>query len=242
MTFRPCAVIPVYNHSDQLPGIVERLGELGLSCLLVNDGSDDVHTNKIHSLGLKKDAVEVIEHSFNQGKGAAVKTGLRSAWERGYSHALQVDADGQHDLTQAEDFLSLARTHPDHLICGRPRFDDSIPKGRFYGRYLTHVWVWINTGSFAIPDAMCGFRIYPLAVVIPLLSENTLGDRMEFDIEVLVRAHWRNIPMRWLPVRVRYPRNNRSYFRSWEDNWRISKMHARLFFHQLFHQQWRHRN
>ncbi len=242
MSYRPCAVVPVYNHSERLPGIVERLRNAGLHCLLVNDGSDALHTQRIRSLSLKNNAVTVIEHPRNRGKGAAVKTGLRAAREGGYSHALQVDADGQHDLAHVEAFLAMARTYPDHLICGRPRFDDSIPRGRYYGRYLTHVWVWINTGSFSIPDAMCGFRVYPIAAITPLLTENTLGDRMDFDIEILVRAYWWKIPMKWLPVRVHYPRNNRSHFRPWEDNWRISRMHARLFFHRLFSSAWQRRN
>ena len=92
--------------------------------------------------------------------------GFSAAWQRGYSHALQIDADGQHALGDISTFIEEARRHPQALICGRPVFDRSMPAVRPYGRYLTHGLVWLNTLSFSIPDSMCGFRVYPLAPVI----------------------------------------------------------------------------
>lgn len=232
MSFQPCAVIPVYNHSAALREIVMRLRGHGLFCLLVDDGSTVEHAEVIRSLS--GPGIEVLTHPRNRGKGAAVKTGLKAAWDRGFSHAMQIDADGQHDLGDVEAFLAQARTHPQALICGWPWFDASIPKSRYFGRYLTHVWVWINTGSFAIPDAMCGFRVYPLAQVIPLLARGGLGERMDFDIEILVRLNWQGVEMVWLPTRVRYDPNGVSHFRPVLDNWCISCMHARLFFAMLW--------
>lgn len=231
MSFNPCAVIPVYNHSAALGTIVAHLHERGLFCLLVDDGSAPPHAEVIRSL--RGAGIEVLTHARNRGKGAAVKTGLRAAWERGFSHALQIDADGQHDLNDVEAFLAQARAHPQAVICGQPQFDASIPKARYFSRYLTHVWVWINTCSFAIPDAMCGFRIYPLAQVIPLLAQEGLSERMDFDIEILVRLNWRGVALVWLPTRVQYPPGGVSHFRPVLDNWCISRMHARLFFGML---------
>ena len=230
MNFQPCAVIPVFDHSSELRGIVARLRLAGLPCILVDDGSAPSHATVMSRLARQDEAVEVVSHSRNRGKGAAVKSGLRRAWQRGFTHALQVDADGQHDLDDLEAFLTAARTRPEAMICGRPLFDESIPKGRYYSRYLTHVWVWINTGSFAIPDAMCGYRVYPLGRVIPLLDQEVTGDRMDFDIEILVRMYWRGVPLEWLPTRVRYQPGGISHFRLFDDNRRISQMHARLFF------------
>jgi hypothetical protein len=108
-----------------------------------------------------------------------------------------------------------------------------VPKGRLYARYLTHVWVWINSLSLRILDSMCGFRVYPLAVVIPLISNTRLGRRMDFDPEILVRLAWRNQPMQWLPTKVHYPTDGLSHFRLFHDNALISKMHAKLFFGML---------
>lgn len=231
--FRPCAVIPVYNHEHALPVVVEHLRQAHLPCLLVDDGSSAACAAVIDGLATQ-DGVQLLRLAQNQGKGGAVMAGLREAARQGYSHALQVDADGQHDLGNLEDFLEIAREQPQVLVCGYPQYDDSVPRGRLYGRYATHIWVWINTLSLSIRDSMCGFRIYPLPATLALIDSEHIGRRMDFDSEILVRLFWRNQPMRWLPVRVHYPLDGISHFQLWRDNWLISKMHARLFFGMLW--------
>jgi hypothetical protein len=169
----------------------------------------------------------------NQGKGAAVMAGLREAAARHHSHAVQIDADGQHDATQISAFVQLARSQPQAVICGVPRYDASVPRSRLIGRYATHVWVWINTLSFAIRDSMCGFRVYPLAATLAVIDSERPGTRMDFDTELLVRLHWRGVPVVNKPTPVTYPQGGVSHFRLWRDNWLISCMHARLFFGML---------
>lgn len=230
--FRPCALIPVYNHERPLPGVVSALREAGLPCLLVDDGSSPACAAVLDQLA-EQAQVHLLRLPLNQGKGGAVMAGLREAARLGYSHALQVDADGQHDLNSLGDFLSTARAHPLALVCGYPQYDASVPKSRLYARYLTHVWVWINCLSLQIRDSMCGFRIYPLPATLALLDSARIGTRMDFDTEILVRLAWREQPMHWLPTRVHYPADGLSHFRLWHDNLLISRMHARLFFGML---------
>lgn len=226
--FKPCAVIPVYNHERSLPAVVSALLADDLHCVLVDDGSTAAAAAVIDELA-RHPSVSLFRHAQNQGKGAAVASGLREARRLGFSHALQVDADGQHDLNRVALFLDRASQAPDALICGYPEYDASVPKGRLYARYLTHVWVWINTLSLSIRDSMCGFRVYPLQPTLALLDSTTLGQRMDFDTEILVRLYWREQPMVWLPTRVHYPTDGVSHFRLWHDNLLISSMHARLF-------------
>lgn len=227
--FKPCAVIPVYNHGGPLPQVVTALRALQLPCILVDDASSERTAVVVQELA-QQEQVYMLQHAENRGKGAAVISGLHEAQRLGFTHALQVDADGQHDLQQVGWFLLQAQAHPQAIICGYPQYDASVPKGRLYARYITHVWTWIHTLSLSIRDSMCGFRLYPLASVIPLISQVKLGQRMDFDTEILVRLHWRNIPMFWYPVAVVYPEGGLSNFRPWHDNWLISKMHTRLFF------------
>lgn len=224
----PCLLIPCYNHAGPLAAVLARLAEFELPCLLVDDGSEPVAAAALDALAAQYPWVSLLRHSHNQGKGGAVMTGLRRAHELGFSHALQVDADGQHDLTDLPALLAEARQHPAALVSGRPLYDDSVPKGRLYGRYITHVWVWIETLSFAIKDSMCGFRVYPLASTCALLERVALGRRMDFDTEVMVRLHWAGVPMRFVPTRVIYPVDGRSHFRLFRDNLDISWMHTRL--------------
>ena len=234
---RPCALIPVYNHEHALPAVVTALLEAGLPCVLVDDASSPACAAVIDQLAVAPDTY-LLRLAENQGKGGAVMAGLREAQRLGFRHALQVDADGQHDLHAVQAFLDESRAHPEAIVCGYPQYDASVPKGRLYARYLTHVWVWINSLSLHIRDSMCGFRVYPLAASVALIDSATLGTRMDFDSEILVRLSWRQQPMRWLPTRVHYPADGISHFRLWQDNVLISKMHTRLFFGMLCRAPW----
>jgi glycosyltransferase involved in cell wall biosynthesis len=233
MTIRPCVVVPVYDHGAGAVALLDRLAPLGLPLVLVNDGSAPDCTALLRALAARHAGALLLEHGDNRGKGSAVLTGLRAAWARGFSHALQIDADGQHEAADAPRFLALAARHPEALIIGRPVFDRSVPRGRLLARYLTHVWVWIETLSLAIPDAMCGFRVYPLQSVRAIADRVRLGRRMDFDPEIAVRLYWEGVPVLPLATRVTYPEGGRSHFRIWQDNWLISCMHTRLFFGML---------
>ncbi|UTY60794.1 glycosyltransferase family 2 protein [Massilia sp. erpn] len=234
LVYKPCIVIPVYNHEHAIGGVLAGLLPHGLHCILVDDGSSPACAAVLRALAQRHDEhLTLVTHEVNQGKGGAVMSGFRRAAQLGFSHALQVDADGQHNLDDVARFLEQGRQHPDTLIVGCPIYDDSVPKGRLYGRYATHVWVWINTLSLDIRDSMCGFRVYPLAPVLALLERRALGRRMNFDIEILVRLYWDGVPVLNLPTRVAYPADGVSHFQAWRDNVLISRLHATLFFGML---------
>lgn len=234
MIFRACVVIPVFNHGARAVLLAHRLAPFGLQAFMVNDGSDPASRAALHDIGERHDWIQILDHSENLGKGAAVLTGLSAARARGYSHAVQIDADGQHDPDDIPRFLALAEANPEAVIAGCPEFDASAPKGRLYARYITHVWVWIETLSFAIRDSMCGFRVYPLEPVMRLAETVRLGRRMDFDTEILVRLHWDGTPIISQPTKVAYPADGSSHFRLWRDNCLISWMHTRLVFGMLW--------
>jgi glycosyltransferase involved in cell wall biosynthesis len=231
-SFRPVAVIPVYDHEAAVGGVVERVRASGLRCVLVDDGSGPACAAVLDALARAPD-VTLVRLPVNQGKGGAVMAGLRTARAAGYTHALQIDADGQHDAGDIPTFLARAAAAPATVICGMPIYDASVPAIRFYGRYGSHVWMWISTLSFSIRDSMCGFRVYPLASVVALIDDTRLGRRMQFDAEVLVRLHWRGVRMVNVPTRVTYPRDGVSHFRYGFDNVLIVATYVRLFFGML---------
>jgi glycosyltransferase involved in cell wall biosynthesis len=197
--------------------------------LLVDDGSGPACARELDRLAATVPHTSVLRLPVNGGKGAAMLAGFAASAQRGYSHGLQIDADGQHALTDISTFIEEARRHPQALICGHPVFDRSMPALRHYGRYLTHGLVWLNTLSLSIPDSMCGFRVYPLSPVIALMAEEYIGRRMDFDVEIIVRMYWRRVPMRWLPTRVTYPADGVSHFRLIRDNGRMVALQLRLF-------------
>lgn len=233
VTFRPCVLIPCYNHGAMMAKVLARLAPFGLPCLVVDDGSDDRTRQELERLAAEQPQVTLIRLAQNAGKGAAVINGLQACSRAGYTHAVQVDADGQHAIEDIPKMLALAERHPDALISGQPIYDDSIPRSRLYGRWITHVWVWIETLSLQLKDSMCGFRVYPVAPTLRLAARAPLGRRMDFDTEVMVRLYWQGHTSYFLPTRVTYPLDGLSHFDALKDNVRISLMHTRLFFGML---------
>lgn len=225
--FRPCALVPTYNNPRTVGAVVERLRERLEHVVVVDDGSDEEGARAVTALG-EAGRAHVVRRPQNGGKGAAVKTGFERARELGFTHALQVDADGQHDLADLPAFLAAAEANPRALILGEPRFDASAPRARLWARKITLFWTHLETLGRVIGDPMCGFRVYPLDEVARVVC---VGDRMDFDIEIAVRMVWARTPVINLPTRVRYvpaAEGGVSHFRLVRDNVAISLMHTRL--------------
>ncbi|HVY23984.1 MAG TPA: glycosyltransferase family 2 protein [Steroidobacteraceae bacterium] len=228
--FNPCIVIPFYNHAGSIAEVVAGLKSLGLHCYLVNDGSDASCDAVLTRLASEESHwLRVISYQPNQGKGMAVMTGMEAAARDGYTHVAQIDADGQHRVADLAVLLGRARNHPEAMITGFGEFDASVPRSRLYGRYITHVWVWINTLSLQVRDSMCGLRVYPVAPALAIWRNHRLGTRMSFDIEILVRLCWRGIRIINVAVPVTYPLDGVSHFKVLRDNLQISAAHARMF-------------
>ncbi|MBZ0060415.1 MULTISPECIES: glycosyltransferase family 2 protein [unclassified Leclercia] len=229
LTFRPCILIPCYNHGATMASVLACLAPYQLPVIVVDDGSDLSTRQELDRLAAEDPQMTLVRLTHNSGKGAAVIRGLKVCAGAGFTHAVQVDADGQHALEDIPRLLALAERHPTALISGQPIFDDSIPRSRLYGRWVTHVWVWIETLSLQLKDSMCGFRVYPVAPTLQLVNSVPLGKRMDFDTEVMVRLYWQGNTSYFLPTRVTYPENGVSHFDALHDNLRISWMHTRLF-------------
>lgn len=226
-SFRPCALIPTYDNPLTIQRVVERVRASLLDVIVVDDGSAEPGKAAVSALG-EAGLVQVVHRPRNGGKGAAVKHGLRVAHELGYSHALQLDADGQHDEHQIPEFLAAARAMPEALILGRPVFDESAPESRRRGRLVSRFFTDLEAGRRIIADPLCGFRVYPLEAVHRV---RVAGNRMDFDIEVAVKLVWAGCPVVNIPTLVRYlspSEGGVSHFHLFEDNVRISWCHTRL--------------
>jgi glycosyltransferase involved in cell wall biosynthesis len=232
--FTPAVVIPVYEHGRAVVSVVQGVLATDLHCIVVDDGSGPECAHVLDAIAAEAPArVTLSRRPVNGGKGAAVLHGLARAHELGFTHAVQIDADGQHDPGDIAAFVALARDHPAAMIIGRPIFDASVPTSRLYWRRVTHVLVWIHTLSFTIQDSMCGFRVYPIRPVLDLADRVALGQRMDFDIEILVRLYWQGLDIVSRPTQVRYPLDGISHFRLWWDNMLITRLHVMLFLGML---------
>ena len=223
-----CGLIPVYNNHMTIEAVVNLCRQYIDALIIVDDGSNDGTELIVAKLAANNPQIYVRHHTHNQGKGAAVQTGLKLAKDLGYDHALQVDADGQHNLDDIPGFLQARQKSPEAMIMGAPVFDESIPMIRKYGRKLTHLMIALEAGTTGLPDAMCGFRLYP---VKPILKLGSMSSRMSFDPEVMIRAHWAGIPIKTITTKVRYlsaEEGGVSHFKMVHDNALHVWTHSRL--------------
>lgn len=223
----PCLLIPIFDHKDEIAAVVESLAPARLPCLIVDDGSNSATRSVLADLAKQMPWVEIHRRPHNGGRGAALKTGYREALVRGYSHALQLDADGQHDARDVPVFLAAMHEAPDALVLGAPIFDASAPKARLYGRQLSRGMVWLTTWSFDVVDPLCGFRGIPLATTVAWLDAHASGDHMEFDPELVIGLHRAGVPVRNVPTRVVYRSGGLSHFDTLRDNVRLTGVYAR---------------
>jgi glycosyltransferase involved in cell wall biosynthesis len=220
-------LIPIYEHKEEIGGVVDDLLPYGLPILIVDDGSGSETRRVLDALEVRHGAVTVHHRARNGGRGAALKTGYRLAFERGFSHALQLDSDGQHRASDVPAFLAAMERDPEALVLGAPIFDETAPRSRLYGRQLSRVMVWLATLSFDVDDPLCGFRGIPLAPALARLDRVATGDRMEFDPELVIRLHWAGVPVRNVATRVVYRNGGLSHFDMLRDNARMTGLYTR---------------
>lgn len=233
-TFSPCIIIPCYKHGKALANFLPALAVYGYPIIIIDDGNTAEEAALLQKTAQQHHA-KLIRHPQNLGKMAAMLTALRAAQEQGYSHALQCDADGQHDPTAIPRFFHLSQQHPSCIIAGTPQYGDDVPAARLHGRKITTFFIAVETLGKAQGDGMCGFRVYPIAPTLRACAKHRLDTGMAGDIQILVITTWRGIRSIAEPVNVSYPEGGHSNFHMLRDNCRISWAHTRLCTYIIFH-------
>ena len=228
-----CIIIPHYNHEVLFEKFLPGLINLGLPCIVVDDGSAQTSVETVKNLLSPLPDFHLVQHQTNRGKGASVVSGCYYANALGFTHVLQLDADGQHNIDDVGALLDYSKANPDVIISGQPYFDETVPLVRKYGRKITDFWVAIETLSFRVKDGLCGFRVYPIRKIEHLIDHYYLGPRMDFDPELLVKAVWANIDVHFIPTKVIYHKNTVSHFHYLRDNLMLIRLHVRLMFGML---------
>ncbi len=235
---RPLILIPSYNTGPILVETVAAALAQDFPVWIVFDGSTDGSPELIrHLIDQHRDKLTIIYLAENRGKGAAVMHGLEKAYLAGFTHALTMDADGQHPAHMAAEFLALSAAHPEAAIFGRPIFDSAAPALRVKGRKVSNFWVNLETLGWGVDDSLFGMRVYPIVDLLDILNSTSFARRFDFDPEVAVRLAWRGVPIINFPTPVRYPSKEEggiSQFRYLRDNTLLTWMHARLLFGFFF--------
>lgn len=198
---------------------------------VVVDGSTDGTDEALLKVAQGDPQLTVMLLPHNQGKGAAVLHGLRAAADAGYSHALVMDADGQHPAAKIPELMTCAAANPDALILGQPIFDRTAPIERVLWRKMSNFWVHLETLWSGVGDSLYGFRVYPIEPLLAIMKRQRSMRRFDFDAEAAVRLVWHGVRTINIAVPVRYltaEEGGVSHFRYVRDNMLLTWMHVRL--------------
>jgi len=224
-------VVPVYNHGTRISDVVHKTVALGYPLFVVDDGSTDATAEMLAAL--KNENITVLTHTQNMGKGAALLTGFQAA-QKNYSWAVSIDADGQHKPEDIKNLLQAREKNQRAIIIGNRQGMDEmhVPWTSKAGRRFSNFWVWLAGGPM-VSDSQSGFRLYPLPEVLALAVQ---ARRFQYEVEVLVKAHQRKIPIMETAVQVVYQEGVEriSHFHPWQDFLRNSATFSRLVFQRIF--------
>jgi glycosyltransferase involved in cell wall biosynthesis len=213
-----CILVPTYNNQKSLPCVLQDLQLYTSNIIVVNDGSTD-NTREI----LKNFShLEIRHFPKNKGKGAALDHGFRVAGELGYDYAISIDSDGQHYPDDLGVFLDELENKPENgpeilLVGDRNMGRDGIPGKSSMGNKFSNFWYLVVTGT-QLSDTQSGYRLYPLQKVNPL---KLYTNKFEYEIEIIVKASWRGVAVKNIPIKVLYEENRVTHFRPFWDITRI---------------------
>jgi glycosyltransferase involved in cell wall biosynthesis len=219
-----CIVVPTYNNAPFLPNFLKELSGVTHRVVIVNDGSTD---DTAEILNQFQNEFHIVHLPQNRGKGMALRTAFRKAYEMGYLYAITIDSDGQHLLSDLNVFLDKIELEPGSMIVGARNMEqEGVPGKSSFGNRFSNFWYYVETFK-KLPDTQSGYRLYPLE---PISKMRFTTVKYEFEIEVLVRLAWKGVPVTHVPVSVIYHQDGSriSHFRPFKDFSRISVLNTVL--------------
>ncbi len=231
--FRLVVVIPVFNHGASVGRVLASLASVGQPVIVVNDGSDDSTAGVLGVWAADDSMRHVFSHEGNRGKAEALRTGFAKAIERGFTHVLTIDADGQHDAADVPAMIAVATAATAALIVGaRTVGDERAPLASRIGRGISNWLVWCESGV-VIGDSQSGMRVYPLAAIDDIDGG---ASRYGFETQVISRAGWFGVAVLQVPIRSIYAVDGgrTTHFRLLHDTLLAVRMHAALLGRSLF--------
>jgi len=191
-------IIPTYNPPDTFYSLLKSIRKITSNTIIIIDDGSTPKINMDHS------GVLVLRNRHNQGKGYTLIKGFQYAVNEGFTHAITIDADSQHDPELINSFLEYDENI--HLVLGTRNFTENMPIHRKISNKLTSYIISLLCGKTVL-DSQCGYRRYKLKDVC---SESFLEKGFQFESEVLIKLLRNNCTHVNLEIPTIYNRENSS--------------------------------
>jgi glycosyltransferase involved in cell wall biosynthesis len=223
-----CVIVPTYNNHKTLARVLDSVLEYTTNVIVVNDGSTDSTAEILKNYS----NLTKIHHPKNAGKGIALQNGFKKALTLGFDYVITIDSDGQHFASDIPLFINEINVNGEALLIGsRNMTQENVPKKSSFGNKFSNFWFWFETG-IKLEDTQSGYRLYP----VKKIPKKYFTNKFEFEIEVIVRAAWKGITVKNIPIQVLYdPTERVSHFRPFKDFTRISILNTILVAIAIFY-------
>jgi glycosyltransferase involved in cell wall biosynthesis len=195
-------LIPSYNEGNRIGDVIRKCLNCNMDILIVNDGSTDNTVEVLKEFeGQRNNKVTILTHPLNMGKGEALKTGFNYVVDKDYSGVITIDADGQHDVNEIDDFLAeIDKNNPDLIVGSRFGNTEGMPLIRRLVNRTTS-WIISEIAGKKIEDVQSGYRFLKTIVL-----KNIKLETKNFDTEpeILLKAGWFNFKITNIPIRTIY--------------------------------------
>jgi glycosyltransferase involved in cell wall biosynthesis len=196
------AIVPCYNVGEACRPVLEAVLRHVDLCVAIDDGSADKTVSIIQELKLP--GLKLISHPQNLGKGRALITGFRHAFEYPeLDSVITLDGDGQHDPGLIPNFIQQHEQVNAELVYGNRMTDlGTMPLHRQWLNGLSNKLV-SEICKQRIYDSQCGFRLYSIHL-LQLLMNELQSERYELETEILIRACKKGLNISWVPIPTIY--------------------------------------
>ena len=193
---RACVIIPAYNESKEIAGLIKDIKTKVPDVLVVDDGSTDPTSQVASQAG-----AIVIRNIVNQGKGACLKQGFKYALANNFDAVITMDGDGQHLPEDLLAFTRGAESSASAILVGNRMLET---KDMPWLRIITNKfmsWVISILSKQKIPDTQCGFRLIRSAVLEKIELKTT---KFETETEILIKASRLGFKIESVPIKTVY--------------------------------------
>lgn len=223
---RTCVIIPTYNESKAIAGLISQIHKLGLKAIIIDDGSED-NTVKIATAA----GAEVLSSPSNTGKGASLIKGYAFAVSCGFDAVISMDGDGQHSTDDIKVFIQKAESSNCSMIIGnRMVVTQKMPVLRIItNRFMS--WIISMIARQHIPDTQCGFRLVKKEV---LQKIDLFTSKYETESEIIIKAARLGFKFESVPVKTIYS-GQKSQINPWVDTLRFLRLIVLEFIKGFIH-------